>query len=125
MDIISVFEHFKILAGLNSSDDASQYLPFCAVSLATISAKLNPNIDASSAGALIVAAAAADAYYHYILTTATKDGDASFSAGDIKVNKNSSAAVNSAKEIKENSLNAISHLFVDDAFDFISTEDVV
>ena len=122
MDIISVFEHFKILAGLNDSDEASQYMPFCAVSLASISAKLNPDVDTSSAGMLIVAAAAADAYYHYILMGAAKDGDASFSAGDIKINKNCSAAVNSAKEIRENSLNAISHLFADNSFDFITVE---
>lgn len=124
MDIISVFEHFKILAGLNNNEDASQYMPFCAVSLASISAKLNPKADTASLGTLIVAAAAADAYYHYVLTNAAKDGDASFSAGDIKVNKNSTAAVNSAKEMREKSLEDISHLFADNSFDFITVKEV-
>ena len=119
MDIISVFEHFKILTGLKE-EDASQYMTFCAVSLASITARLNPNIDVSSIQMLIVAAAAADAYYHYILTNAAKEGDASFSAGDIKVNKSCSSAIISAKEIREKSLDAISHLFADNSFDFIT-----
>ncbi len=127
MDIISVFEHFKILAGIQEeSDDVSRYMPICAVSLATVCSKLSPDIDTSTSGMLIVAAAAADAYYHYILTNAANDGDASFSAGDIKVNKSCSSAINSAKEIRDNSFKAIFHLFADNSFDFrtIKEEDL-
>lgn len=124
MDIFSVFEHFKILSGIQENEDASKYMPICAVSLAAVCAKLSPHIDTSASGMLIVAAAAADAYYNYILSIAAKEGDASFSAGDIKVNKNFSSAINSAKEIRENSFRAISHLFVDNNFDFRMVEDM-
>ncbi len=124
MDIISVFEHFKILAGLTDQDDASPYLPLCAVSLASVTAKLNSNIDLSSVQMLISAAAAADAYYHYVLAEVSREGDSSFTAGDIKVNKTSAATVESAKELRDNRFSAISHLFADRDFDFKAVESI-
>jgi|GEM_PF-963699 len=124
MDIISVFEHFKILAGLTDKDDAAPYLPMCAVSLASLTAKMNPDADLSSVHILISAAAAADAYYHYVLADVSREGDSSFTAGDIKVNKTSAAIVESAKELRDNRLSAISHLFADRDFEFKAVESI-
>ncbi len=124
MDIISVFEHFKVLAGLDNDEDSSKYLPLCAVSLASISAKLIPYIDTTSSQMLIAAAAAADAYYNYVLSSAAKEGDASFAAGDVKVNKSFAPAINAAKTIRDDRLSAIAHLCTDNFFDFKVIEEL-
>lgn len=124
MDIISVFEHFKILVGFSDQEDASPYLPLCAVSLASVTAKLNSAVDISECHMLVAAAAASDAYYNYVLANASREGDSSFTAGDIRVNENISSTIESAKALRDNRFSAISHLFADRDFDFKAVEGI-
>lgn len=123
MDIFAVFEHFKTLANITDKE-AAQYLSLCAVALASLTAKVKPDVDESSYSVLFTAAAAAEAYYNYVLVFSTQDNEISFSAGDIKVNKDYSASLSSAKALRDSRMSAIAHLLIDEDFDFRAVDGI-
>ena len=123
MDIFTVLEHFKIMAGL-TDEDAVREIPLCAIALAKLMTRLDYGVDVNKNATVLNAAAASDAYYNYILSLATRENTSTFSAGDVTVKQDHKNAIAAAKELRDNCEEAVAHLLADRIFAVSAVETI-
>ncbi len=118
MDVMLVLEHFTLLSGL-AEEEAKTWLPLCHWAVASLFGKLDQDTDLVANHALLCYAAGAMAYYKYVLRNASREGTTSFSAGDVKVTENTHHSATLAKQLYEDAVQSVAHLFAADDFQFM------
>lgn len=110
-----VADEFGILSGLDKQERLP-YLPLCISAAQQIKARLRQGISLADHMRPLCTAAAAVAFYRYILLRTSLD-EGAFTAGDLTVGQNT-AAVPAAKQLRDESLRAVSFLLEDTSFVF-------
>ncbi|MBQ6569724.1 MAG: hypothetical protein IJL87_05665 [Clostridia bacterium] len=118
MNLEKIFDGFVLLTGLECTE-AAKWLPLCRTAMEEINERLADGADKESNGILLNSCASAGAFLKYAIVTSSHSESNSFSAGDVKISKNSSSKlVESAKLLYSESLKCISDLFRDNGFFF-------
>lgn len=114
IDINGVVKVFKVLSGLDTTDE--KFAVFCRSAAATISRIIKPDCDLPAEMPRICYAAAALAYYRYTLCEEI-NGVSGFKAGDVSVEcENGGSAA--AKILYEQAFSDIGDLLIEKKFTF-------
>ena len=117
MNATLVNKEFQTLSGL-TSEKAAEWMPLCTAGANALQLLVRPEADTPENRPLLISAAAADAFYRYSLTLCARDGDSSFSAGDVTVKQSGSSMTAAAKVLYENAYRAVLPLLSDNEFLF-------
>ena len=118
MNLDRIFDGFVLLTGL-SHTEAVKWLPLCRIAMEEIDERLLENTDREKYSILLDNCASSGAFLKYAVIVSSGQNSESFSAGDIKISKNSSGEIlNSARLLYSESLKSIITLCKDTGFLF-------
>lgn len=117
IDILSIFECFKLLTGVQD-EDLEKYLPICSSALTEITSRLRFDVNVSEYESRLVFACSALAAYRYRLISTAQDDGITFKAGDVSVSKRPNGSTEMSLKVYEEAISDLSAILKDNGFLF-------